>query len=217
MKSNYGNRETHGTTYLKAQQNDMRGITVGDVNTDLVKGLVEDLNDTISSNPFGGDPFFISVIEERDLQMKNAIKRRMFVSKYRPYPEDNTLVFYVEPRNNKVCYCWDVPHHSEMPNILSNADLYDTEYVSRIKDWLRNDLYNFGFTKVNMSSSQVEGLDEKVVNRYRQAYYEFCESNGCSEEELETIKKYGHFWVPNPNHVDSPYKEEIKVSLIGID
>lgn len=147
MKSEYRNGETVGTTYLKSQKNDARGLTIGDINSEMVTSLIDDLNDCIASDPYKGRPFFISVVEERDLQMKNAIKRRMFTTLYRPYPEDNTLVFYVEPKNNVVCFCWDLPHHSEMWNILSNSSFYDHDYIQRIKEWQRNDLANFGFEK----------------------------------------------------------------------
>ncbi len=148
MKSQYGDRDTVGTTYINAQKDrSLDGLVVGDVNSELLPSLIDDLYDTIKSNPFEGRPFFIAVVEERDLQMKNAIKRRLFKTIYRPYPEDNTLVFYVEPKSNKVCYCWDIPHHSEMWNILSNREQYDGNYIQRIREWQNNDLTNFGFQK----------------------------------------------------------------------
>jgi len=147
MKSEYGDRDTVGTTYIKAQNNSVAGLLIGDVNSEMISGLIDDVNDAIQSNPFEGRPFYVNVVEERDLQMKNAIKRRIFTTVYRPYPEDNTLVFYVEPRSNKVCCCWDLPHHSEMWNILANSYLYDSEYIRRIKEWQNNDLTNFGFEK----------------------------------------------------------------------
>ena len=147
MKSEYGDRDTVGTTYLEAQNNSCDGLVVQDIGTEMSYSLVEDLNEAIQSNPFEGRPFYINVVEERDLQMKNAFKRRIFTSVYRPYPEDNTLVFYVHPKENKVCYCWDVPHHSEMFNILSNWMEYDFTYIQRIREWQNNDLTNFGFEK----------------------------------------------------------------------
>lgn len=147
MKSKYGDRQTVGTIYREAQNNDMRKITVGEVNKELLGGLVDDINEAAASNPFNDEPFYINVVEERDLQMKNAIKRRIFKTIYRPYPEDNTLVFYVEPKLNRICFCWDLPHHSEMWNIIHNEFLYDPEYIAMIKDWQMNELHNFGFEK----------------------------------------------------------------------
>lgn len=147
MQSSYADRPTVGTIYREAQKNDMRKVTVGEVNKEMLQGLVDDINNAVESNPFDGDPFFINVVEERDLQMPNTFKRRIFKTKYRPYPEDNTLVFYIEPENNRVCFCWDLPHHSEMWNIIFNEHLYDAEYIQRIKEWQVNNLENFGFEK----------------------------------------------------------------------
>lgn len=151
MKSEYQDRDTVGTIYLDAQKNSAEGLTIGDINDEMVHGLVDDLNKSIQSNPFGNNkPFWINVVEERDLQMPNSFKRRLYNFEKRPYPEDNTLVFYIEPESNKVCYCWDLPHHSEMWNILSNTHLYPEEYIQRIKEWQNYDLTNFGFKKVTL-------------------------------------------------------------------
>ena len=147
MKSQYGDRDTVGTIYTDAQKYNAAGLVIGDIGSELLDSLIDDLNDCIKSDPFEGRPFFITVVEERDLQMKNAIKRRLFTSIYRPHPEDNTLVFYVEPKSNKVCYCWDLPHHSEMWNILANWMQYDGNYIQMIREWQNNDLINFGFQK----------------------------------------------------------------------
>tara|TARA_R110002126_G_scaffold4874_3_gene25131 strand:+ start:152 stop:685 length:534 start_codon:yes stop_codon:yes gene_type:complete len=147
MKSKYDDRDTVGGIYLKAQTDSCEGLVVQDIGTEMAQSLVDDLNDTIASDPFEGRPFFVSVVEERDLQMKNAIKRRMFKTVYRPYPEDNTLVFYVDPKTGKVCFCWDVPHHSEMFNVLSNFTQYDHKYIRMIREWQNNNLTNFGFEK----------------------------------------------------------------------
>lgn len=217
MKSKYGDRETVGSTYIQAQKNSVQGLILPDLGEEMVKGLIDDLNESIASNPFEGREFYINVVEERDLQMKNAIKRRMFVSKYRPYPEDNTMVFRVEPKTGQTYYCWDIPHHSELPNILINAYLYDHEYIQRINEWLKNDLSNFGFIKVSMGSSQVEGYEEKTIDAYRQAYYNYCLSIDMDEKAIETEKKFGFFWIPNKFAKDKNLADDKpKVSLIGV-
>ena len=123
--------KTVGEQYLEAQKNDSSGLLIGDVGSELVKSLVEDLNDIIEKNPFQDRPFYINIVEERDLIMPNAFKRRLFLSLYRPFPEDNTLVFRVNPKTTEVFYCWDLPHHSEFPNILCNEEEYDKEYPHR--------------------------------------------------------------------------------------
>lgn len=197
MKSSYGDRETVGTTYLEAQKNSTAGLVIADLTDDMSKGFVDDLNDTFKSDPFNGQNFYVRVVEERDLLMKNAFKRRIFKLLYRPYPEDNTMVFYVEPKNEIVRFCWDIPHHSEFFNILSNQGLYPAEYVQHIKDWCNGKLENFGFMKVNISSGQVEGYDEKLINNYKQSYINYCESIQMDAKALETEKKLGFFWIPN--------------------
>lgn len=215
MKSQYGDRDTVGTQYLKAQQNHTEGLLVGDVGDSMLGGLVDDINETIASDPFEGRPFYINVVEERDLQMKNTFKRRLFKSHYRPYPEDNTLVFYAVPKNPSIHYCWDLPHHSELPNILINSFLYDHEYIQMIKQWLNNDLVNFGFIKVSMNSSQVEGYDEKIINSYRDAYVNYCKTIEMDEKAVETERKIGYFWIPNKLFKDKDMNNKnAKIALI---
>jgi len=215
MKSSYGDRDTVGTQYIKAQGNSTQGLVLADIGTEMCRGLVDDINEVIGTNPFQGKDFYINIVEERDLQMKNALKRRMFVTKYRPYPEDNTLVFKIIPKESRILYCWDVPHHSELPNILSNEYLYGQEYIQRLKEWLKNDLSNFGFIKVNMNSSQVEGYEESQINTYRQAYYNMLKSRGMDDKSLSVEKHWGYFWIPNKFHKDQDLeKPQPKSSLI---
>lgn len=218
MKSLYGDRDTHGTTYLKSQKNSVTDLTIGDIGREMVDGLVEDLNETFQSNPFEGRPFYVNVVEERDLQMKNALKRRPHCTLYRPYPEDNTLVFKVIPREEMVLYCWDLPHHSEFFNVLSNETFYDPEYVRNIRSWATGDLSNFGFIKVNMSSNQVEGYNEKIINTYKKKYIHYCESIQMDAKSIESEKKIGFFWIPNKFKKDEDItsKKEPKVSLVGV-
>ncbi len=214
MKSKYDDRDTVGSTYIKAQKNSVGGLSLGDINTEMVKGLIEDLDEAVAKDPFEGKSFYINVVEERDLQMPNAIKRRLFESQYRPYPEDNTLVFLVEPKTSKISYCWDLPHWTEIPNILHNELLYDREYVQRINNWLKNDLSGFGFIKVSMNSPHVEGYEEKIINSYREAYYNYCKSIDMDCKAVETEKKFGFFWIPNKFF---KYKElSKKLSLLTV-
>lgn len=208
MKSLYADRPTIGQMYLDAQKNDPSGLLISDVGRDMVTSLIEDINNTIESNPFEGRPFYINVVEQKDLQMPNAIKRRLFVTLYRPYPEDNTLVFHVDPRKNEVKYCWDLPHHSELWNILHNPQYYDYEYVELIKNWMNGDLHNFGFKKVHIDNSSIDGYDEKVMNGYRNSYLEFCKNSGMNEKEVESERRNGFFWVPNPKYKDKDLKSK---------
>lgn len=141
-------RKTVGAIYREAQlYGDHSKIEAGDMTREVMSSLVDDLNDTIKSNPYDGKSFYITVHEKKDLQMKNALLRRMLTSLYRPYPEDDTVVFYVDNLINQVYFCWCLPHWSDMDNMLSNSNLFDKQMISRIKAWKNVDLYHFGFTK----------------------------------------------------------------------
>lgn len=199
MKSSYQDRDTVGAIYLNAQKNCVDHLTLADVNEPMVSSLVDDLNATIESNPFEGRPFYINIVEERDLLMPNAIKRRIFKSLYLPFPEDNTLVFHTVPKENKTYYCWDLPHHSEFVNIFINQHAFPSEYIKFIKAYLNNDLSVFGFIKVRMNSALVEGYDEKQVIAYKRCYHAFLDSLDMDPKTLESEKAIGYFWIPNPN------------------
>jgi len=141
-------RKTVGAIYRDAQINgDFNGATIGDLTAELQSSLVSDLNDTIASNPYDNRAFYITIHEKKDLQMPNAILRRMLTSLYRPYPEDDTVVFYVNPAISEVKFCWCLPHWSEMDNMLENESLYNKELIREIRAWKAHDLYQFGFTK----------------------------------------------------------------------
>ncbi len=149
MKSSYGDRDTVGTQYLKAQdahKNDAPMI-VGDLTNELMKSFVDDLNACIESKPNGDKPFYITMHEKKDAWMKNAILRRVIPSGKRPFPEDDTVVFYTDPVKQETLFCWCLPHYVEMQNIIMNANLFDLDYVENIRAWLRLDLTRFGFMK----------------------------------------------------------------------
>jgi hypothetical protein len=146
-------RKTVGAIYRDAQMasHDSHVIN-GDLTHELQKSLADDLNEAIKSLPFGMSSFFITVHEKKDLQMPRAILRRLIKTKYRPYPEDDTIVFWVDPSSNDVRFCWCLPHWSEMDNILMNANLFNHEMVAQIRAWKNLDLYHFGFTKDDMGN-----------------------------------------------------------------
>ncbi len=216
MKSQYGDRETVGTTYVKSQNKSAEGLEVGDFGPDMVGGLVEDLNDTFQSNPFEGRSFYVNVVEERDLQMKNALKRVPHKTLYRPYPEDNTLVFHVDLKSNRVFYCWDLPHHSEYFNILRGETLYDPEYVKNIRDFASGNLVNFGFMKVTSSGYQVEGYSEDTIRLYRECYYNYCKFLQMDEKSLDAERRFGFFWIPNKFKKDKDITEGNQRKFISI-
>ena len=148
-------RKTVGAIYRDAALNNKEEfVTNGDLTAELQSSLVEDLNETIvdGTKEFEGKPFYIIVHEKKDMQMPRMILRRMLKSLKRPYPEDDTLVFYVNPQYNDVRFCWCLPHWSEMYNMLENPTLFDPAMIEQIKAWKRIDLFHFGFMKDEMGN-----------------------------------------------------------------
>jgi len=145
-------RKTVGAIYRDAQLNNTEDyVQVGDMTREIMSSLVEDLNETIQSKPFGEKPFYITIHEKRDLQMKNAFLRRMITTQYRPWPEDDTVVFWVDPPSNTVKFCWCLPHASQMENIINNPLLYKDQ-LPEVLAYRAFDLYYFGFLKDEMGN-----------------------------------------------------------------
>jgi hypothetical protein len=158
-------RKTVGSQYLEAARNNTdEYVTAGDLSHELMKSFTEDLNETISSNPFDGEEFYITVYEKKDLQMKRAILRRLYVSKYRPYPEDDTVVFHVNPKNQRVKFCWCLPHSTEMDNILMTFVHYDKQFINDIQAWKAVDLKYFGFDKIGKTLVPSKENRDKPLN-----------------------------------------------------
>jgi hypothetical protein len=143
-------RKTVGAIYRDAQINGERGVIVGDVNHEIKNDLVKDMNEAIEkgrSHPdFSGKPFYLAFYEKYDLMLKKGLVRIPKITKYRPYPEQDTMVFHVFP-NDDVYFCWELPHRSQMMNITMNPDFYPPEQVQNIKRWENIQLEYFGFTK----------------------------------------------------------------------
>ena len=139
-------RDTVGKIYRDAQINNHEDmIEVGDMGRELTTSLIDDINDAIKNFDLKGKPYYLMVHESKDLQMKRAIRRRILYFGYRPYPEDDTVVFWKNPKTQELRFCWALPHWSEMDNIIANPEHYSTEYVYQIKCWKQVDLSPFGF------------------------------------------------------------------------
>lgn len=139
-------RKTVGAIYRDAQlRGEKAPILVGDMSNELTKSLIEDINDALCAPRKNSKPFYLMVHESRDLQMKSAIRRRLITFSYRPYPEDDTIVFWKNPKNQELKFCWSLPHWSEMENALANPDQFDSEFINQIKAWKAVDLKPFGF------------------------------------------------------------------------
>lgn len=137
-------RDTVGKIYRDAQMSyDGHNISVGDMKNAFLPDLVNDINEAL--NISCEKPFYLLLTEKRDLQMKNAFARTFKHLSYRPYPEDNTTVFWKNPKTQELRFCWDLPHWSEMPNIMENPLFFDAELVNHVIAWRKNDLKPFGF------------------------------------------------------------------------
>lgn len=159
MTSQYDpTRDTVGKIYRDANLNNHETfIEVGDMSREMTKSLIEDINAALRNFDMGigvsadkiGKPYWLMIHEKKDLQMKTAVLRRMLYFGYRPYPEDDTVVFFKNPKKQDLRFCWCLPHWSEMDNILANPDQFDPEFVHQIKCWKNYDLTPFGFYQHN--------------------------------------------------------------------
>ena len=145
-------RETVGAIYRNAQINNrIEKIECGDMTNEIMKSMVDDLNECIEDGlkdpDLEGKEFYITVHEKKDLQMPSCLLRRMIKTLYRPWPEDDTLVFRVLKGGIDVRFCWCLPHWSEMENMLANETLFERDIINQIRAWKAVDLHSFGFVK----------------------------------------------------------------------
>ncbi len=142
-------RQTVGAIYRDAQATGEKVLVVGDLNYEMRKSLVEDINDTIfvGNQEYEGRPFYITVYEKWDYQMQKAFVRRLVKTVYRPYPETDTSVYKVIPFTNEVFFCWELPHRNNMLNMLACPDLYDAKDLARYRAWENMQLDQYGFMK----------------------------------------------------------------------
>lgn len=141
-------RNTVGSIYRDALISGERGVVIGDVNHEIKKDLVKDINEAIEAGEkeMNGKPFYLAIYEKYDLMLKRGLVRIRKITKYRPYPEQDSMVFHVYP-GGTVYFCWELPHRSQMMNVLLSSDLYDPQYVLTIKRWENLQLEYFGFKK----------------------------------------------------------------------
>jgi hypothetical protein len=141
-------RNTAGSIYRDAQINGERGVLIGDVTHEIKKDLVKDINEAIEigDRKMNGKPFYLAIYEKYDLMLKKGLVRIRKITPYRPYPEQDSIVFHVFPGNN-VYFCWELPHRSQMLNMLMNEWLYDPAQIDKIRRWENLQLEHFGFTK----------------------------------------------------------------------
>jgi hypothetical protein len=178
-------RKTVGAIYRDLQLHGEKQVITGDMNYELRSSLTVDLNDTIKQGTldFDGRPFYITVHEKRDLQMKNTFIRRMIKTKYRPYPEDDTLVFRVIPYTNEVSFCWELPHRSNMLNMLNCPDLYPAEQLQLYRRWEMMQLEYFGFMKDEIGNWKENPFyaGDQVINKKIETQV------SCSTDKIQSL------------------------------
>jgi len=141
-------RQTAGAIYRDAQINGEKGVVIGDVNHEIKKDLVKDINEAIEQGEkeMEGQPFYLAIYEKYDLMLKKGLVRLRKITKYRPYPEQDSMVFHIYP-GGVVYFCWELPHRTQMINITMNEGLYDPNYVQLIRQWENLQLEYYGFKK----------------------------------------------------------------------
>jgi len=141
-------RSTVGSIYREAQINGEKGVVIGDVNHEITKDLVKDINEAIEegTKQMGDKPFYLAIYEKYDLMLKKGLIRIRKITKYRPYPEQDMMLFHIYP-NGDIYFCWELPHRSQMMNILMSPDLFDSSRVEMIRRWENLQLEYFGFKK----------------------------------------------------------------------
>ena len=165
-------RENAGKIYRDLQLDSHDDFVInGDITNELSKSLVDDINDAIieGTKDFESRPFYLVIHEKKDLMMPRAILRRIIKMEFRPWPEDDLIVFRSLPALGQLKFCWCLPHHTEMDNMLMNENLFDPEMISQIKAWKVLDLYHFGFCKDSEGNWQPNPhYEDKDVQTYRQ-------------------------------------------------
>jgi hypothetical protein len=141
-------RQTVGAIYRNAQISGERGVIIGDVNHEIKKDLVADINEAIEqgTKEMDGKPFYLAIYEKYDLMLKRGLVRIRKITKYRPYPEQDMMAFHVFPGGD-IYFCWELPHRSQMLNILMTPDIFDPSRVEMIRRWENLQLEYFGFMK----------------------------------------------------------------------
>ena len=141
-------RRTAGAIYRDAQINGEKGVIIGDVNHEIKKDLVKDINEAIEqgAKEMAGKPFYLAIYEKYDLMLKRGLIRIRKITKYRPYPEQDMMAFHIYPEGD-IYFCWELPHRSQMMNILMTPDLFEPGQVEMIRKWENLQLEYFGFTK----------------------------------------------------------------------
>ncbi len=151
-------RQTVGSLSNEVRAADTKSMQIGDINKEMLKGFIDDVNDALEQGrkEYPDQTFFVLVTEKWEYQMKNALYRKVALSKKRPYPEANTTCFKYDHNLKEVRFCWDLPMRHDMWNIQNSSALYAPQLVEDIQRWERFELEHFGFTKAGLGDQWEE-------------------------------------------------------------
>ena len=143
-------RDTVGKIYRDTKMNaDGVPVLIGDLSNEMVPGLVDDINKQLSIlDPHYlklGIPYYLIMVEKRDLQMPDRMDRLFSHKPFRPWPEANTTVFKKDPKIQHLWMCWSLPHRAEMMAIMMEPNGWDEKQLALYKAWEEYNLKPFGF------------------------------------------------------------------------
>lgn len=151
-------RLTVGALSNLARDADTKSVLIGDVNREMLKGFIDDINAALEDGrkEFPDQDFFVLVTEKWEYQMKNALVRKVAIFKKRPYPEANTTCYKYDSLAKDVKFCWDLPMRHEMWNVKQASAIFDPQVVADIEAWERNEMEHFGLMKDDYGQHWIE-------------------------------------------------------------
>ena len=152
------NRKTVGAISNEIRNTDTKSMLIGDVNNEMLKGFVDDINSALEDGrkEFPNQDFYVLVTEKWEYQMKNALVRKIALFKKRPYPEANTTCFKYDHKSKDVKYCWDLPMRHEMWNVKQSSAIFEPQVVADIEAWENNEMEHFGLMKDELGQHWIE-------------------------------------------------------------
>jgi hypothetical protein len=151
-------RKTVGAISNEIRGQDTKSIFIGDINSEMLKGFIEDINSALDDGrkELPDQSFYVLVTEKWEYQMKNALVRKVALFKKRPYPEANTTCFKYDHNAKDVKYCWDLPMRQEMWNMKQASAIFEPQIVADIEAWESNQMEHFGLMKTDIGDRWIE-------------------------------------------------------------
>lgn len=100
-------------------------------------------------------PFYIYIMQHKEFWADNIV-RNWYIARQTPphaldmiekYPHHNKILYMVNPHNNRIKICWNIPGYEDLKSILKNPENLSPELVSWCKNAVaglyEKDSYNF--------------------------------------------------------------------------